>query len=249
MEIKSLILGLCCTFGMFAVKNGIGVYYALARQQQRSARVYFLTAYSSGYFLLFMLMAYLARGLNPAAYMRMVQPVLQSGMTLHVIMAALLLLWGVYLLGHQHNMQEKTYGWLSMVLPCPVCLIVIGWSTAFLVRYAQDGAYSAVLAVFSGFMLLSFGTVFTVYLWGKHTGVSAHSLLGSSMIAISAYFLLSALILPQFADLESVYRLALSRPVERTAPWSQLALCIGSMGGLAASGFYFTCQTIRREHL
>ncbi|GAK51562.1 hypothetical protein U14_02807 [Candidatus Moduliflexus flocculans] len=247
MEVKSLLLGLCCTFGMFAVKNGVGMYYALACQRRWAHRGICIAAYSSGYFALFMVSAYLLRRTDMLTYIETVQQILRSGMRLHILMAGMLLLWGWFLLTRPAETHDRTHGWLALALPCPVCLIVIGWSVAFLVKHIREGLYAAVAGVFAGFMLLTFISALLTHLWRSQSGYSLRTLLGAAMMAIAAYFLLSVLMLPQFAEMETVYRLASSRSTVQTAPIAHSAACILSMVGFAGLGFYWMNRKIRRS--
>ena len=245
MEIKSLLLGLCCTFGMFAVKNGVGMYYALALQRRQSTRWLAVSAYSSSYFALFMVSAYLLRRTDLLMYIETVQQILRSGMRLHILMAGMLLLWGWFLLARPAEMHGRTRAWIALALPCPVCLIVIGWSVAFLVKYVREGAYIAVAGAFAGFMLLTFVSALLTHLWRSQSGHSLRTLLGAAMMTIAAYFLLSAVILPQFAELETVYQLTLAQPVVQAVPGKQALAGFLTTAMLTGIGFYWKHHAIR----
>ena len=57
-------------------------------------------------------------------------------------------------------------------------------------------------------MLLSFLSATVLYLFNTVIDSTPESLLGGSMLFISAYFILSVIIMPQFADIDKIYRMA-----------------------------------------
>lgn len=245
MEAKSLLLGLFFTFGSFAVKSGIGLYYALVQNIPKTRRVLFLVLYSLGYFLLFMGSAYILQRVNLLAYVGTVQNILGSGMLIHMLMAGMLLIWGIFLLKHAAKTHQHTYGWLALVFPCPVCLLAILLSAGFLVTYFPDTAYFAVISAYAGFIMLNVLTIIGVHIWKIQSGHALRSILGTSMMAIAGYFLLSVIFMPQFGDLDRVYRLACYQDTVQTLN-TQSIVCFFMMTSLILLGFYFKSRKIRR---
>jgi predicted transporter len=89
-----------------------------------------------------------------------------------------------------------------------VCAVVIFLCVAFMVAYVPEEVPLVVSLMFICFMVLNFVTLALAFLMEKQTATSSEKMLGSAMLFIAAYFLLSVLIMPQFAALEEVYRLS-----------------------------------------
>ena len=128
MELKSLFLGLAFSVGIFAVKAGAGLAYYLDTRPGYWHRILASAAVAAGYGLVFLLAWAAIQRLDPALWLNRVMPALQHGMTLHLELAVLLLVWGAALLKQAPEPTGPTRGWLLLTLPCPVCFTVIFFS-------------------------------------------------------------------------------------------------------------------------
>ncbi|MCK5322493.1 MAG: hypothetical protein KAJ45_00055 [Desulfobulbaceae bacterium] len=208
MEIKSLILGLFFSMGVFAVKSGAGLHYLLNRQTGTVRRLGLLAAFTAGYGLVFLAVALLLIRVNLLDYLETMQAFLKSGMFLHLLLAGLLSLWGVSLLKKGGTPHKKSRAWLALVLPCPVCFSVILFAAAFLLSlYPENRIVFGLL--FACYLAVSLLTA--IILFGLSKGrANPEADLGRVMLFVSFYFLLTIIMVPQFGDLDKIYRLSCS---------------------------------------
>ena len=222
MELKSLILGLALSLGAFALKSGAGLGYAMSGYRGRISTGMVLAAFTAGYGALFYLAARILDLADLTALYPKMETIFKSGMAIHMILAGLLALWGIRLLIRRPNKdnlcQDNLYreqpgrpsrAWLALALPCPVCFLVILLNTGLVSALYPDRPH-LVWWLFSGFITASLAAALVFYLLGRgRQGIN--SLLGGVMLYMAAYFVLCITIIPQFGDLETVYRL--SRPL------------------------------------
>lgn len=205
MELKSLILGLVFSVGIFAVKSGAGLSYPLVRQARLAGKLGVLAGYGLGYGLVFGFAWILLTRINLPDHLETVMHLFQSGMTMHFVLALLLLLRGIVLLGRREkNAGQASHGWLFLSLPCPVCLSVIVMSCAFLHSFFPENRW-IFLWLFAGFILISLATA--LVLSGQGQG-RPEKTLGTVMVLAALYFLITIAVVPQFADVERIYRLS-----------------------------------------
>ncbi|MDR0881294.1 MAG: DUF2162 domain-containing protein [Candidatus Adiutrix sp.] len=211
MELKTLWLGLVISLGAFAVKTGLGWAY-LWTKRPPGQRLAVTLAVFGLYAVLFAGLLALVSRLNILAHSDLFQPLWQGGMALHWLVALMLFLWGFILLRSKAVEDwaceaRPSWGWLALVIPCPVCLSVVLMSTACLVMYFPDDAPLATAALWAAFTAIA-GTAGLSLILGKSIGGSLEHTLGLAMLVMASYFMLSALIMPQFAEISKIYRLA-----------------------------------------
>ncbi|PTN35578.1 DUF2162 family putative transporter [Desulfonatronum sp. SC1] len=237
MEVKSLILGLVFTMGVFAFKAGAGLGHGLRRQAGLRRNLLVVGGFYGGYLLLFALAWLMVAHFDFLAHLQMVMTLAAGGMLLHFLLAALLLLWGVVLLQKQSDQPAAaSRGWLLLALPCPVCFAVILFTMAFLHNLLPGNPWlMAWLA--GGFVLVSLGSGLLFFLLNQKVG--GHGL-GLVMVLAALYFLLTIAIVPQFGDLERIYRISSNMVVLAD---SRLLLLLAAMA--LAFGFGLI-QSLRR---
>ncbi len=231
MIFKSLILGILFSIGIFAVKSGAGFSYVMQRRKGRWRRTAAVMMFTGAYGAVFILAALILKHLDPVRHLPTLQTLLQSGMLIHIAMAALMMIWGWILLRRRRLETAGTRGWLILVSPCPVCATVILLSLALLRALLPDHFPWLVLGLYSAFMLLSLLTAWIVGLYQEARGQPSEPLLGAAMMLIAAWFLISATVIPQFADLDKVYRLAGYRSgtqVKQAFSWVWMAMCVAA---------------------
>ena len=209
MLYKSLILGVLFGIGLFAAKSGVGLSYLFFRRRHAWGNILALALFVGAYGLLFGLTGLLLHHIDPVRHLDALQAFLRSGMVLHVIMAGLMAIWGAVLLKRRHVHGVVSRGWLLLVLPCPVCAVVILFSTAFFVSCFPDSRGTVIWGLYLAFVLISLLTMGLVrHQLRRRMAQPPEAFLGGAMIVMAAYFILSVTIMPQFADLDSIYRLA-----------------------------------------
>ncbi len=234
MELKSLILGLAFSVGIFAVKSGAGLSYLLRREPGLPGRLAAVCGFLAGYGAVFWLAWLLVSRVDLLARLDTVMLFFKNGMTLHLLLAGLLLLWGVALLKKEDQAAAGSHGWLLLTLPCPVCFSVILFSGGFLRILLPDVPWLFGW-LFAGFIIVSLISGISLALFGR--GNAEHGL-GTVMVLAALYFLVTIAVVPQFGDIERIYRL--SRTSGTTLADSRLPLLLAATGLAFAAGFLRT---------
>jgi predicted transporter len=208
MVLKSLILGVLCSVGVFAVKSGVGLSYCFAGAGRMRAKVGSAALFSLMYLLVFAGVGLMLQRVDLVNHLDALQRWLQSGMLVHLVIASLMIGWGVMLLKNSKDRSGTSRGWLLLAMPCPVCFAVILFSAAILFSYSPEHVLRTGLLFYLVFMAISLLTPVVVHLLGRRTSGSPDGFLGGAMLLIAFYFLLSATIMPQFSELDQVYRMA-----------------------------------------
>jgi predicted transporter len=246
MEFKTLIIGMFVSMAAFSVKTGLGWGYILSRGGM-ARRAAMSLALAAAYAALFALAGTFAARAGLATRGGEFAALWQNGVTLHWITAILILAWGTALLKSGASGKCGAHGgasraWLALVIPCPVCASVVLASASCVALYFPDRAVMAMAALYVAFVALA-GAVAAASRLASHGGRDGgrEASLGAAMMMIAAYFIVSALVTPQFADIGRVYRIAAHARGESSAatqsgnPGSAIAL--GSTAAIFAVGF------------
>jgi predicted transporter len=238
MELKALILGLVFSLGIFALKNGLGLHYLLQAHLARSKRkILAVLGYCLTYAVIFLIAWWVLQRLDLLGHIQLLQQLLESGMLLHGILAGLLIIWGLYLLKNDLSGERKSRGWLPLVLPCPVCLVVIFFNISFLLSFFPQAGVSLALATWAGFIAVSLLTAW-VLKWGMVLfRISPEFFLGGAMLGIASFFLLSIIVMPQFGQLEEIYGLASYESNKPNIKTDHLAFLIAFLLAVFTLGF------------
>jgi predicted transporter len=163
-------------------------------------------------------------------------------------MAGVMIAWGLALLRRPHRHGSSSRGWLLLTLPCPVCATVIVFSLAFVLSLFPDHFALTAGSLYLTFLVISLAMMGLMLGLGRMTALSAENLLGGAMVLLSAYFLLSMAILPQFTDVDKIYRLARYQPSAQPQDLTTLLpLAVLTLFTFLA-GFGRTHQQIRSSH-
>ena len=209
METKTLILGLLFSFGVFAVKSGAGLSYLISSRKSVLQKAGVALAWAVLYMLVFAVAWLGVRKFDPLAWLESLDSVFRGIMAFHFIMAAILFAWGAALL-FPHRCKDgsgagKTRAWIALIVPCPGCLAVIFFSGALLDKLLPGPALLfPLLSVLFVVMGLASAAFFAFF----NNGAGAERRLGTVMIMLSVYFLLTIAIVPHFDDAKRVYRLS-----------------------------------------
>jgi predicted transporter len=247
MELKSLLIGLTFTIGIFALKSGVGLHYFLSRERELKFKLLFFFIYSIVYFFIFMLSSLILQKMNIIRHFEAIQTFLKSGMFVHMIVACFLLIWGVILVKRQKNEKRITHAWLLMIIPCPVCIMIIFFSAGFLFAFFPDFGNLAVLCAYAVFIVINIATMVVMSFWKVLSDSTPESILGSTMLMIAVYFLLSVIIMPQFSDLDKIYRLAAYKGEINIINTDQIILYLLVIISSILFGFYLMKRKIRRN--
>ncbi|MFO7802387.1 MAG: DUF2162 family putative transporter [Desulfovermiculus sp.] len=208
MELKALILGITFSLGIFGLKNGLGLWYMLSRLSSLGSKGIALGLYAGVYAGVFAMAWWGVHQLILIDHFQALHHVLCSGMAVHLFLAGLLGIWGRALLKNAGAGRHGSWGWLALVLPCPVCGIVIFFTVSFLLSFFPEGGGQVLVLVWAGFV----GTGVVAALLFNLLAVRMHSppelLLGGGMLGVACFFLLAVTFMPQFGQMDEVYRLA-----------------------------------------
>jgi predicted transporter len=191
-------MGTLFSLGIFAVKVGFGLGYGRFR-----AKGIIVTLL--GYVLLFVAIALVSGKL-----MELAMPILKKGPYIHLLMAAGMIVWGVYMLrgGHGHGHAPSSIGdsafksSLLLIVPCPVCLSAMSFST-----WTALGALQMPPALVGLGLGASFAILSLVFLFLSRFAQSAHpdASLGLAMVAIGLYFIGSLLLPAKIEEGRAMY--------------------------------------------
>ena len=248
MELKTLILGLFVSFAAFALKAGGGLAYLFSTRKTVKKKALAAGLFALVYALVFLLAGLILSGIDLTAHMDQFQTFFKSGMFMHFALALLLIIWGVRLVSTPgksgkaskspnpdqrnsdtlaHGQSHKaTRGWIPLVIPCPVCFTVILLSVAFL-RILYPGHPGLLWALYLFFVLVSLGVAWPLSF--AMDRFSPEPMLGTLMLYLSAYFLLTIFMVPSFSDLDKIYRISVPD---------------GHAGSISASGLMLACGAV-----
>ncbi|MDR2522738.1 MAG: DUF2162 family putative transporter [Synergistaceae bacterium] len=203
-----MTLGMFVSMVSFSVKAGLGWGYLLSRHGG-AGKIAVSALLAVMYALLFA-----AAGVVAPRFVSsydLFLPLWREGVTLHWAAALLILAWGVALLrsgtaccrdGHSSR------AWLALVVPCPVCAGAVLASASCLILYFPGQAVPALTGLYAAFMTAA---AVTAAVMSRSLGAGekrAAASLGTAMILIAAYFMVSALVVPHFPEVRRVYRIA-----------------------------------------
>lgn len=212
--------GMLFSLGIFAVKVGFGFGFGGVRWKG-----IFLTL--SLYLLLFILTAMFSEHLS-----KMLEPVLRKGPHLHALMAIGMIAWGISLIrkkktnvtenmGHIHSKISDSslimHHSLLLLIPCPVCLTAMIFSTWSALGVIQLPAVLVGYGLGMAFILLSLAVYFFLKLVPFRSSLMTQEIsLGLIMIAIGLYFIASLVLPAKIEEAKGIYRSSLleSGPVD-----------------------------------
>ncbi|MDR2529276.1 MAG: DUF2162 family putative transporter [Synergistaceae bacterium] len=224
MEFKTLTLGMFVSMASFSVKAGLGWGYLLSRRE-RAGKIAASAFLAGAYALLFAAAGLVAPRF--ASDYELFLPLWREGVTLHWAAALLILTWGAALLksGDGHGSRA----WFALVVPCPVCAGAVLASASCLTLYFPEQATPALVGLYAAFMMVAAVTAAVMSRDGGVGKKRATASLGTAMVLISAYFMLSALVAPHFPEARRVYRIAANAGTASALLQSALYLISSSM--------------------
>ena len=208
LDIILWIGGMLFSLGIFAIKVGFGLGFSRMRWKG-------ILITLSLYLMLFVAIAVLSGQL-----MKILEPVLRKGPYLHALMAAGMLGWGIYLLRSQktedraqtkfkiqdpqfNNPLPVTHHSLLLLVPCPVCLSAMTFSTWAALSVIKLPPVAVGIGLGIVFALL---TLAVIGLARVRKASSPEISLGLSMISIGLYFILSLYLPAKIEEARGMYQ-------------------------------------------
>jgi len=247
MELKSLFLGLTFTIGIFALKSGVGFHYLFTQKRHLREQILYACAFALAYFLIFSISCLILKKINIIAYYHIFQGIFRSGMYIHIFMAAGLIVWGIYLLKKEAGIGEASKAFWAMIIPCPVCTSVVFLTTAFLMAYFPNIALSAVMGAYLYFIAIALFAMLSLTLWNIRADATPEHTLGTAMLFIAIYFILSIIIMPQFSDIDKIYRIAAYRGEAAPMNIRDMLFLLAAVAAFFITGYLIKKRRIRRE--
>lgn len=221
-DTTSLIaFGVLIGVAVLALKTGLGCGFASLRWKEVAylATVYLVVSIVMGYLV----------GVIP---LDLTQNILAAGVTMHLIIAAGLLYFGVHTkrkwISCGCDISRKTFLWLS--LPCPVCMVALFLACTVLAGAIDKSniVIGAIVGVvfFAGICLSAFSIAF---LAGR-SGCRDPSALGTAMILFGLFYLLSPLIIPAYMQAQTVPMPGIRMDVGETLLSFALMAALGIIG-------------------
>lgn len=243
MEWKSLILGIVFCVGIFAVKSGVGLFYHMSRTTTTRARMGAWAGFAATYLLVFAASGFILEKIDLMRHLEAIRKWIQSGMLVHLLMAGMLVLWGVRLLRENRSAPGKSRGWLLLAAPCPVCATVILFSMGFMVAVFQKSLLITAVLLYLIFLLIN---MITVRIMGiMRPQALPESFLGASMLIIAAYFFLSVTVMPNLTDIDNIYRMALNPSNAAPKEPQHLFIFVAGIASAFMAGFSIRFLRIR----
>ncbi|MDY0300251.1 MAG: DUF2162 domain-containing protein [Trichlorobacter sp.] len=183
--------GTLFSLGIFAAKTGMGLGYG------RFGRVGVLLTLGL-YLVLFQVTAHLTQRL-----LHLLEPLLRDGPWLHEVMAAGMIIWGIILIVKPEGKNCRTpASSLTLLIPCPVCLTAITFSTWTALQTLPFPSWGVGLAMGGMFSLL---TLIIMFIARKNSHDGGTPSLGLAMIAIGLYYIASLFLPAKVEQTKGMY--------------------------------------------
>jgi predicted transporter len=193
--------GMLFSLGIFAVKVGFGLGFGRMRWKG-----VFLTL--SLYIVLFVLIATLSEQL-----INILEPLLRKGPYIHALIAAGMIAWGLFTIRGSRSVsknreEQNSEGRsltpsLLLIIPCPVCLTAMTFSTWAALSVIKLPAALVGLGLGIVFVILTLAVIgLTRFKQTSNTEIS----LGLGMIAIGLYFISSLFLPRKIEEAKAVYQ-------------------------------------------
>ncbi|GAB6888050.1 hypothetical protein JCM13304A_15480 [Desulfothermus okinawensis JCM 13304] len=179
------------------------------------------------YFSIFYLSYLIIKYVDITSIFPLFERFLKSGMSIHLIMALGMIYWGINILCKE---IKNTKAYLFLLIPCPLCMIVIFLTLSFLFKFI--GKYNIKYLISFYFIFLAI-QIFTLILldiltrWYRK--VSFINFLGYTLIFIGIYFLLVYLLAPQIGQLTNIYRLSMHSNLSHKFSLKDMYIIISSL--------------------
>ncbi len=217
-----IAFGVLIGIAVLALKTGLGCGFA-------SLKVKEVLYLATVYLVLSIIMGVLV-GIIP---LDLTQNILAAGVTMHLIIAAGLLYFGIRTkrqwLSCGCDLSRKTFLWLS--LPCPVCMVALFLACTVLAGAIDRSNIVIGLIVGSVFFVGISLSAFSVKFLAKRFGCRNPSALGTAMILFGLFYLLSPIVIPAYMQAQT----APIPPIPMDM--GEIALSVALMAVLGIIGF------------
>lgn len=147
--------------------------------------------------------------------------------------------------------STDTWAWLTLALPCPVCMTVILFSMSFLHAIFSEHLLLITSGLYLFFIITVFLTAYGFHLL-KDVKTPPEVLLAHLMLGVSGYFLLLLVISPQIQGITDIYDMVARRHASITDTPVSISLNIINVSGIltllasAVTGFLIQRNKIQK---
>lgn len=192
MELNILLWigGMLFSLGIFALKVGLGLAYGKVGLKG-------IVATLAGYLALFMVIALAAEQAS-----RWLEPLLRQGVWLHSLLATGLIAWGMYIISRRTGDRHGAAARLLLIIPCPVCLTAICFSTWAALNAIRLPAPLVGLGLGLVFSVMALGVLLVAR---QRPDQRSEAPLGLAMIVIGFYFIASLFLPAKITEAQEMY--------------------------------------------
>jgi|UniRef100_A0A7C5AMY4 predicted transporter len=206
--------GMCFSLAIFVLKVSCGLGWG---QVRRPLAMLVMLLY---------LAVFILAAVFSGSLMRFLEPLLRQGPWLHAFMAGGMMAWGFYLLFrspavHRHGSPCRTVvppagepclgpakaALLLLILPCPVCLTAIIFSTWAALQIFRWPSWTVGLGLGLSFVVLTLAAGVVLRLLNRRATLLSRTYgLALSLVGIGAYFLASLFLPAQIDAAKGIYQ-------------------------------------------
>lgn len=223
LNIVLWIGGTLFTLGIFAAKVGAGLGYGRFGRMGVALTLAF-------YLALFQLAALMSDRL-----LRFLEPILRGGPWLHGAMAAGMIIWGIFLVAKRGDTCSSPSSSLPLLLPCPICLTAMTFSTWTALRALPFTPWGIGLVMGGAFSALTLGI--TALARGCPRRGSIPSL-GLAMVVIGMYYIASLFLPARIEQAKGMYGSLLAEPAPSASRGTDGPLLGGTLLAVLLIGFF-----------
>ena len=238
------ITGVLIAFSVFGIKVGLGLApHIYGRLISIPKKIMILAGAFLTYLALFFCLSYLITHFNLEKYLDQFVNMLRYGMLMHLAIALGLLFWGAKLLlqSPDKGKNSSLAAGLLLVLPCPVCAVVILLNLALSCSLFSFPPFLTTLILFGVFSSVIFFTVCLIFPF-RNRIKTGRSFLGIAMSLVSLYFLISVIVAPIYPEIKAAFAMACSNsPVNQADNFNTavFAVSVFILGGIGFVYNYF----------
>ncbi len=236
------ITGVFMAFSVFGIKVGLGLApYIYGSLLSIPKKIIITAAAFLIYLVLFLGLACLIIHLDLQKYLDQFINMIRYGLILHLAIASGLLFWGVNLLLKNSGKNGKTSlaAGLLLILPCPVCAVVILLNLALSCSLFSFSPFMTTFILFGVFTFIVFFTVCLIFPLRNRIN-TGRTFLGAAMSLVSLYFLISLIIAPIYPQIKAAFAMACSNRPAGSSDQSDIAVLIAIIVILGGIGFIKT---------
>ncbi len=239
------LIGSALAFMIFAIKIGVALAheYCVSDKTWIKRWIVLLTT-SISYFAIFAAGPLILNRIEASSFYQNISLLLPYGWHVHMLVGGGLLVWGMMLLHSPSTNRNYTSiqkgAKYFLLLPCPVCIIVILSTTTIGCKLLGLSGWFAAVGLWAVFIGIVMASAIVMVLFFSHK--LATDVLGISMLGIGLFLLTTSLFAPIYAETLQVLKLA-RHSNSHYLPARDFLLYLLTIITLFLAGFFFFIRT------